>query len=196
MKPSAKFHWLLCLLVFPSMCNKMQPPQTSPMTCSEIQVAIQEGDYQDWMGVNGDCDWGSWTGTLPSDWREVPFRSLGTEFVHGHRIILDLEGYNRPSLYFAKGQMVMFEARSPELAGELKDLIAHLGEPAAKLDWDFGTLPMPKGEWIYPDRGITLFLNGEQETLFHIAVYASTNLETYLARLRPSFLKKRLPYNK
>jgi hypothetical protein len=111
-------------------------------------------------------------------------------------IMLPLDGYSRPSLSFVEGTPVLFEAMGPELAAGDVALITALGEPAARLDWDFGTLPCPGSEFVYPDRGITLFLRSDHERVLHVALYPATDLNDYIENLRPRLGKTPLPMNK
>ena len=67
------------------------------------------------------------------------------------------------------------------------------GSPAAQLDWYYGTLPIPGGEWVYPDRGITLFFSMETGKVLHLAVYHPTTLADYRSSLRPNLRKTMRP---
>jgi hypothetical protein len=170
-----------------------QPTSTSMTPCETAIQRIRDRDFADWRGFPPECDWTPLTGPLPDDWREVPGRPLGTSFRDAKMIMLPLDGYSRPSLSFVDGAAALFEAMGPELATEVPALLAALGEPAARLDWDFGTLPCPESEFVYPDRGITLFLSADHGRVFHVALYAATDLDDYLANRRPRLGKKRLP---
>jgi hypothetical protein len=139
------------------------------------------------------CDWTSLVGTLPSEWADIPERSLGSNFLRGKILMVDQEGYMRASFSFIEGNPVLFEAMGPKLKVSVSDLIKSLGLPEATLDWAFGTLPCPESEYVYPTKGITLFLSTDQTRVFHIAVYAATTLENYLKNLRPRLGKNRLP---
>jgi hypothetical protein len=66
---------------------------------------------------------------------------------------------------------------TPELEGGAAPLIADLGLPATRLDGDYGTLPIAQGEWPYPLRGVTLFLNTTSDKVLHLALYQPTTLE-------------------
>jgi hypothetical protein len=139
------------------------------------------------------CDWTPLVGTLPSVWEKVPERSLGSSFSKGKMLMANSEGYMRATFSFVEGTPVLFEAMGPKLQASVTDLMKSLGLPEAELDWDFGTLPCPESEFVYPSKGITLFLSTDKTRIFHIALYASTTLENYLENLRPKLGKKRLP---
>lgn len=163
------------------------------MNCESARQTILSLDLRKWSGLPADCDWQALTGPLPDNWDEVFARSLGSSFRRAHQLAADVPGYTNPHLFFVDGKAVLFEAMAGPILVEFKDLLDGLGEPAAKLDWDFGTLPLKASEYVYPARGITLFLNTEKDRALHVGLYAATTLEDYLANLRPSFLKKRLP---
>ena len=161
-------------------------PKAKPMTpCEKAMKSIRDRDFSDWRGLEPTCDWSALTGPLPTDWQDVPGRPLGSSFRDAKMIMLPLQNYMRPSLSFVAGSPVLFEAMGPKLTTELATLLAALGEPAARLDWDFGTLPCPESEFVYPDRGITLFLNSDHDRLLHVALYAATDLDEYGKNLRP-----------
>ena len=93
---------------------------------------------------------------------------------------------------FRDGALILVDGMTPELDGGAGPLLADLGTPATRLDWDFGTLPISQGEWPYPERGITLFLNTTSDKVLHLALYAPT-LDAYLGSLRPPLAKRPLP---
>jgi len=129
---------------------------------------------------------------LPADqaWGRRP---LGEDFAHADFAVLDIAGYYRPTVSVRDGEVVLFDAMNPELPDGLGPISAALGEPAAMLDYDHGTLPVPQGEWPYPARGITLFVNTTAETVLHLALFAPTTLDDYRRRLRPHLGKRLRP---
>lgn len=82
-------------------------------------------------------------------------------------------------------RVVMLETQVLGKASDLKALVAKLGPPAATLD-AFFEVKMEKSEWVYPDRGLTLFVNPENHILLRAVGYAPTTLENYRRHLRPS----------
>ncbi len=168
--------------------DAVEPVETTD--CAHAEKLIVQRDFRKWQGLPDGCDWTKWTGPLPTDWQEVMRRPLGTSFRNGYQLFFELEGYEHPSMSYADGKAILFEARSPEIVA-FDSLLAALGKPSAKLDWDFGTLPLPKGEYVYPKKGITLFMNTDADRALYIALYASTTLADYEANLRPKFKKSR-----
>jgi len=107
--------------------------------------------------------------------------------------VLDLPGWYRPMANFRDGGLILVDGMTPELDGGADPLLADLGTPATRLDGDFGTLPISQGEWLYPEHGITLFLNTTSDKVLHLALYAPTTLDVYLGSLRPPLAKRPLP---
>jgi hypothetical protein len=163
----------------------------SVSACDSALKMIQNIHFDEWNGLPQDCDYSAFIGQYPDNWDEIPFRDLGSNFRRASKIYFELQGYMRPSLAFVDGKAVLFEAMGPKIA-DLKALLDMLGAPKAKLDWDFGTLPLHETEFVFPDRGITLFLNTDLDKALHIAVYPSTDLENYLQDVRPQLGKKRI----
>lgn len=163
------------------------------IACNSALENIKTKNFINWTGLPKGCDWTSLVGDLPTDWEQVPERSLGSNFLSAKILSVNLKGYIRASLSFIKGTPILFEAMGPKLPISISELIKELGTPTAKLNWDFGTLPCPDSEYIYPDKGITLFLSSDKTRIFHIGLYASTSLDNYLQNIRPNLGKKRLP---
>jgi hypothetical protein len=77
-------------------------------------------------------------------------------------------------------RLVLVEATLPKLSGSLDELTSDLDEPAARLDYSWDVLRVPKGARIYPERGIALFICPEQQ-LLRLSLFASCELADYLA---------------
>ena len=164
--------------------------------CANARRAIQTRDFISWRGFPSDCtatDLFPTLPALPSDPAERPVRPLGEDFQPAVFQVLDLPGYYRPTVSFRDDKLVLFDAMNPDITGGFAPLEADLGAPAARLDWYYGTLEMPAGEWIYPARGITVFLNSTFDRVLHIALYHPTTLDAYRADLRPHLRKRMRP---
>jgi hypothetical protein len=140
-----------------------------------------------WKGLSPDCSvaavseaWGyvddGWRG---SGWvgeedepRDLAWFSADAGFPDSVRVWVDGQ------------RVVMLETEVLGDASHLKALVAKLGRPAAKLDAYF-QVKMEKSEWVYPDRGLTLFVNPRNHVLISAVGYAPTTLENYRRNLRP-----------
>jgi hypothetical protein len=90
-------------------------------------------------------------------------------------------------------QVVLLEAPVLEKPKGFDALIGKLGSPAAKLDAIFSNVKMAKSEWVYPDRGLTLFVNPDNQVVLRVAAYRRTTLDDYRKRLRPITLRSTRP---
>jgi hypothetical protein len=95
-------------------------------------------------------------------------------------------GFPNPIRVWLDGdQVVLLETPIFGKAADFDALARKLGEPAAKLDAFSGHVLVAKSEWVYPDRGLTLFVEPDNHVPLHVAAYRPTTLEDYRKRLRP-----------
>lgn len=158
-----------------------------PMTCDAAKMAIETRRFVGWTGLPEGCSPEEMFGVVfdPDEW---PERTLGAEATRWH--VLDTPGYYRPMVSARRGIVVLFDGRTPQIDGGWAPLAKDLGEAEANLEWLNGGVPTPGGEWVYPSRGITIFLDPEGNIPLHVALYAPTTLEVYETTLRPKFGKK------
>jgi|SRR5580698_3857701 hypothetical protein len=154
--------------------------------CVVALKAFAWPDLEHWKGLRPDCGlpavseaWAyaddGWRGSgyVGEEPRALTWISAtGTGFPDSVRVWLD------------GPRVVMLETQVLGKASDLKALVAKLGEPAAKLD-AFFEVKMEKSEWVYPNRGLTLYVNPENHILLRAVGYAPTTLENYRRHLRP-----------
>ena len=183
---------IICLTSITFACPSTEPSVTKDKpvdSCAVARAAILNHDILGWVGFPT-CDLTHWLGRPALD--DPPQRSLGSTLSPAQFQLIEAEGYYRPMISFRDGQAILFDASTPQLKEGLSPILKALGTPAAQLNWWYGTLELPGGEWVYPQRGITLFIDGQKnERLLHIALYSPTTLSTWKATLRPH-LRKRL----
>lgn len=144
--------------------------------------AIETRNFIGWRGLPSGCTPDTlFDVSLDEHWGEL---QLGKRFEPAKTRLLDTNGYYRPMVYVRDGVVVMFDGMNPALANSWDKLSEDLGTPEAKLDWVHGTVPMPHGERVYASRGITIFLNPENNFVIYVAVYVPTTVEGYVERLR------------
>jgi len=108
--------------------------------------------------------------------------------------MLVVEGYDHPCRIWLDGpQVLMLDVQYPTFLPDVTVLLNGLGEPEAKLDYVWGTLPIERGEWVYPNRGLTLFVTPSNLSVLHLAVYLRTTLQTYEENFRLHLGKKPFP---
>jgi hypothetical protein len=76
-------------------------------------------------------------------------------------------------------RVLLLDIQYPSFSTEVAVLLKELGEPHAKLDYDWGTMRFEKSEWVYPDRGLALFLAPDASRVFHLAVFPRTTVQGY-----------------
>jgi hypothetical protein len=163
------------------------------MECDAARDRIVRVELLGWRGLPEGCRPNDLFEELSNDTSHWAIRPLGESFERAAFAVLDIPGYYRPTVSVRDGVVVLFDGMNPEPAGGLEPLVADLGSPAAKLDSRHGTLSVPEGEWAYPLRGLTLFVNTTGETALHVALYSATTLQEYLRLLRPHLGKTLRP---
>jgi hypothetical protein len=162
-------------------------PTMKTSTCDDARQAIRSRRFVGWRGMPRGC--------VPEALFDVAFdeswglRKLGDDHDAARMRLLDITGYYRPLASVRDGEVVMFDGTNPELDGGWSALASDLGTPDATRDFVYSTVTMSGGERIHATRGITIFLNPENEMVLHVAVYAPTTVEDYEKRLRPSLDK-------
>ena len=160
-------------------------------TCEAARKAIEARRFIGWRGLPAGCTPDALFGvSLDGQWGELP---LGENFEQARSRLLDVGGYYRPMTYVRDGNVVMFDGMNPTLDDGWTRLSDSLGQPEATLDWVHGTVGMSGGERVYASRGITVFLNPENDFVIHISVYVPTTVEEYIKRLRLNREKRPLP---
>lgn len=81
-------------------------------------------------------------------------------------------------------EVVMLDAEILGRPADLEALAAKLGEPAAKLDSYLAGVLLPGSEWVYPDRGLTLFVEPETHAPLRAAAWPRATLEDYRKHYR------------
>jgi hypothetical protein len=79
----------------------------------------------------------------------------------------------------------------PPFAGAPEQVIGQLGDPALRLDNALGTVPLPESEWVYPDRGLAVFADEEDERVWRVALFTPCPPEEYEERYRVSLGQRR-----
>jgi len=155
--------------------------------CEQARRRIEQVALEDWDGLPDGCR--PETFGAPAETEQWALRPLGEEFERAHFRVLEIAGYYRPTISVRDGAVVLFDGMNPAFEGDP----AAFGSPGERLDYAHGTLPVPAGEWVYAERGITLFVNTTADTLLHVALYAPTSVPEYRARLRPHLGKTLRP---
>ena len=122
---------------------------------------------------------------------------LGTERRQTQWYAASCDGFPEGLRIWTTGnEIILIDTPGPDLEGGLDALLVALGSPQVKLDSYLGTLEIKQSEWVFPERGITVYLNPDNHVLLRIAVYGSVSLLKYEQTLRLNLKKTRLPLNR
>jgi hypothetical protein len=101
-------------------------------------------------------------------------------------VVVPLAGAPRGAkVWLEEDAVLAVQIELPPLA-DLPALLSELGPPAAKLDWTWDVVAVPGGEWVWPDRGLTLALDRSGAKVVKAWFYPPTTAADWSARLRPA----------
>ena len=149
-------------------------------------------EFSGWTGLPPSCSLEEVTQHFPLLNDGVGLARLGRRKRQFRMLVV--EGYDHPCRIWLDGpQVLMLDVQYPTFLPDVTVLLNGLGEPEAKLDYVWGTLPIERGEWVYPNRGLTLFVTPSNLSVLHLAVYLRTTLQTYEENFRLHLGKKPFP---
>lgn len=153
----------------------------------EAWTAITARDYRNWKGLPAGLQISEVDAALPRLRDEYGIGKLGNTFRPAMFRMHVAEGYPfNLKVWFREERVVLIEMNHPRLSHPSQELLKGLGKPEDKLDYHLDVLPVAGGAWIYPKRGITVFLDVGLTEVMRIAVYPSCSRTEYLEQLHPS----------
>lgn len=159
-------------------------------TCASARAAIETRELKGWTGLPAGCSPDALFGVAfdEASWGMMP---LGARHEPSRTRLLELGGYYRPLARVRDAKVIMFDAMNPSLATDWAALSQSLGNPDAVEDFMFAGVSMVRGEHIYAGRGITVFVNPENQRVVYVALYVPTTVDVYRKTLQPDLDKKR-----
>jgi hypothetical protein len=82
------------------------------------------------------------------------------------------------------GEVWLVAIDDPPFAGPPERVLGQLGAPALRLDNALGSVPLAGSEWVYPDRGLTVFADEEDGRVWRVALFTPCRPEEYEERYR------------
>ena len=162
-------------------------------TQAAIRVFAQR-DFRDWQGLAPDTSLSDVAAVFSVGDDLDGAAKLGSERRAATWISTAADGYeNGVRIWLDENSVLLLDGDSPALTTELTAVLESIGEPDAKLDAYLGTFSIAESEWVYAGRGLTIYLDPEDLTLFRIVVYAPTSLDKYMESLRLNLQTRRLP---
>jgi hypothetical protein len=117
------------------------------------------------------------------DWQGAGFlgeRQLSRQFLY-----LALGGLSKAArVWFDEELVTLVDLADPAL--NWADVLA-LGDPAARFDTRWKGTAIPEGEWVYPQRGLSLHVRPAAGRCFHLVAFAPTTLREFLTDSRLIF---------
>jgi len=162
------------------------------MSCASALNTFAARDLANWTGLPESCsltDVSRQFRSLDDDVGLIRLGGTKREFR-----IFAVPAYEHPVRVWSDGEKVlMLDVEYPSFSAETPALLKQLGEPEAKLDYDWGTTRFEKSEWVYAGRGLALFLAPDSSRVFHLAAFSRTTLQGYEANFRLHLGKRLIP---
>lgn len=167
---------------------------TNANTCEHALEAIAGRDFRHWSGFPPDCAYTAFDARFPTVHRHYGSGRLGrTGRVADYRMH-PIDGYKLDArVWFVEDAPVLIELYYPLLPHAADVLTGSLGEPAARVDYQAEVMPVPRGAWVYPDRGIALFMDRSGRVVMHIGLFPACELDHYLAVIHPDAESTEVP---
>jgi hypothetical protein len=154
--------------------------------------AFARQDFRNWQGLPKSTEFGEVVLLFPAESEWEGTGRLGSEQDEHQYRYVRIEEFEHPArVWLQADNVILLDLEYP--IANLDELINHLGAPDAKQDSYLGTFLVEKSEWIYAQRGLTLFVNPEARTLLRIAAFQQSDLENYLKHLRLNLQTRRTP---
>jgi hypothetical protein len=158
-------------------------PNHPERTCTATLKQFARRQFTRWQGLASGCTLPDLDALCPRDDDWVGRGMLGGR--QYRYVWLSAAGYKEPvRVWLDNDRLVLLETDLPNLANPRR-LLSKLGEPNARLDAYRDTVPVPHGEWVYVERGLTLFVYPPGDVIYHLAAYPPCTLEEYRRELRP-----------
>jgi len=170
-------------------------PTLSQSASNNCQTSFQQflsKDFSHWTGLPDGCLLSDLTQSGVQLKEGMGLARLGRHKTNFKMLVID-EYERSVRVWLEEEKVLLLDVKYPQIVPDLTTLLAQLGEPEAKLDAYLGTLLLPESEWVYPQQGLSLFINPGNNVLLRLAVYPPTVLETYQERLRLHLRRRRLP---
>src|SRR5215213_541583 len=162
------------------------------MFCTAALHKFAAREFTDWTGLPDSCLLAEVTRLFRLVDEGAGLALLGEKKREFRRLIV--EGYERPVRIWSDGpKLLMLDVDYPSFSIDTSALLKDLGEPEAKLDYAWRTTRSEKGEWVYPDRGLALFLPTDASTVLQLGVFPRTTMQGYKQNFQLHLAKRFLP---
>jgi hypothetical protein len=171
-----------------------ETPAGNVSSCDAALELLAAARFGEWQGLPSTCSIDDLSRRFGPPLGGPARAALGEDQLPTDFMVFGLNGQSRPLRVFEEHRRVLLlDLEYPTLGGDADTLQAALGAPAARLDFPWNVLLLKDAEWVYPGRGLTLFINPDTRKILRWAVYTPTDLETYMRRLRLQLAEHELP---
>jgi hypothetical protein len=169
-------------------CNQTTPHKgIDAVNCDDALRMIRARDFRAWKGLPEDCTPDRLAKGLPRSNPNEGGRQLGSDAIEVDWWPAEVAGYREPlEVQIAQSIVVRIDGIAPELAGGLGEHLDALGEPPGKLPYWDATKKIADGEWVWPARGIAIYVGSDPRFVRRVALFRPTDLATYQRLLQPS----------
>jgi hypothetical protein len=154
--------------------------------CQEALLLFSNRKFTQWAGIPSECSISDVFKLFKPDLEDYAVSILGSEYIQTSYKVCSLDNYPEPiQVWFRGEKIVKIEAQYVNLSSDqFEAILQAFGEPVNKFDYYLGSVLTLQAEWTFPERGISLFLNGDHTGLVKISVYHPTSLDEYTRRIR------------
>lgn len=168
------------------------------MTCAEQIGPLLGGRIAEWRGIDPECRIDDLRETFPidDDWGGVGY--LGEEEWDAEYVGITAEESGEESgndvrlWHDEEGRLLLVEIIDPRRFPTVDALLDTLGHPDTRLDATVGLRRGRQNEWVYPERGLTLYVTSDTEHVERVLGFVPTSVEEYTLNLRPNLEGRRL----
>ncbi len=161
------------------------PAADSGRSTADPLAALARRDLRGWRGLSPGTTVADVAAVFAVDREFAGASPLGARFEPAEWMAASADAFpDGVRIWFRGEHVVLFDAQL-ELDAPGDSLLAELGEPEARWDAALGPVPLAGSEWVYPDRGLTLYVDPETRRIDRLLAYEPTTLETYAAVARP-----------
>lgn len=179
-----KIAWLL-LITLPIIalgCSNQTNTHSEAEPQTPCESAVQhllDKDFANWQGWPEACTISDLrkSGTIQPD--SVSW-FMGQEIRQAYWSMLKQEVYEMGvRVWFVEDKVLKVQVEYPGIKDTPHDLIKGWGAPN-KADYYEGIMFVEGGEWIFPERGITLRVSAEESMVTEVILYPPTTLKLYM----------------
>jgi hypothetical protein len=147
-------------------------------SCDEALELLARRAFDAWEGLAPDCSLVDVLHAFDGSAMTRDDVPLGEGTAHARHISSILRGLDLVA-YHRDMQVVRIDLDEDQLGQPAADLVAALGPPEARLPYTLWGMTQPAGQWVWPSRGLVVYVDPEAQLIRHLGVFAPTDLSTY-----------------